>query len=42
MNIGLLECDHVDERFRPIAGDYAHQILASNNRITAALKEICV
>jgi len=23
MNIGLLECDHVDERFRPIAGDYA-------------------
>lgn len=22
MNIGLLECDHVDERFRPIAGGY--------------------
>lgn len=21
--IGLLECDHVDDRFRPIAGDYA-------------------
>jgi GMP synthase-like glutamine amidotransferase len=22
MNIGLLQCDHVAERFRPIAGDY--------------------
>lgn len=23
MNIGLLQCDHVAERFQPIAGDYA-------------------
>ncbi len=23
MRIGLLECDHVDERYRPVAGDYA-------------------
>jgi GMP synthase-like glutamine amidotransferase len=22
MRVGLLECDHVDDRFRPVAGDY--------------------
>lgn len=28
MNIGLLECDHVLERFRPIAGDYQDMFAA--------------
>lgn len=28
MRLGLLECDHVDERFRPIAGDYSDMFAA--------------
>jgi myo-inositol-1(or 4)-monophosphatase len=38
----LVECAGGDFWSQPIEGEYAHQILASNNRITAALKEICV
>lgn len=28
MRIGLLECDHVDDRYRPIAGDYRNMFAA--------------
>jgi GMP synthase-like glutamine amidotransferase len=32
MNIGLLECDHVLEKFRPIAGDYRDMFAALFDR----------
>jgi GMP synthase-like glutamine amidotransferase len=40
MKIGLLECDHVAERFRHIAGDYRQMFAASLNRYEPQLSLI--
>jgi GMP synthase-like glutamine amidotransferase len=38
MNIGILECDHVDERFRHIAGDYRDMLTVFLNGHTTQFK----
>lgn len=44
MNIGLLQCDHVAERFQPIAGDYPEMfgaLFADRSNINLVPYDVC-
>lgn len=41
LRVGLLECDHVDERFRSIAGDYADMFAALLPDVDLVPYDVC-